>query len=253
MYPYIKIFEINIPTYGLCICAAIFLCAVLSFAEAHRRNVDCNDLLIIFAASVGIGMFCGGLLYIFVTYDLKKIFEMIMSGNFEFFKKQGIVFYGGLIGGVFAAVVSAKILNFKIKELEICTVPYIPLGHAIGRIGCLLAGCCYGLPYDGIFAAYTKINMEYGSYFPIQVIEAIFNLLIMVILLLYRKKDNIKYSITCLYMIMYSCLRFVLEFFRGDVARGSFFIFSTSQWISIIILIISSSFLFYKTLKRTEC
>lgn len=242
MYPYIEIFGFYIPTYGLCICLAIFLCAILSFRKAKKISMDYNNLLIIFAVSIGFSMLVGSLLYILITYDFEILYKQIITGNILFFKNQGIVFYGGLIGGIFGAIITAKILKTKINDLELCVVPYIPLGHAIGRIGCLLAGCCYGFSYKGIFSVSTKLNLEHGTYFPIQVIEAIFNLLIMIILLFYIKRKRTKYSVTLLYLVMYSILRFLLEFFRGDIIRGSFLFFSTSQWISLIILLISLIF-----------
>lgn len=250
MYPYIKLFNISLPTYGLCMCIAIFLCAVLTFQKAHTRKVDCNDLLIISAVSIGFGLISGGLLYILITYDLKEIATHIINGNFSFFRQQGIVFYGGLIGGAIAAIITSKLLKFDVRELEICGVVYFPLGHAIGRIGCLLAGCCYGLPYHGIFAAYTNLNPEYGTYFPIQIVEAAFNLLITAILLYYSKKERAAYHIICCYLVMYSVLRFFLEFFRGDAIRGSFLVFSTSQWISLILFVTALSGLFYKAKQR---
>ena len=85
------------------------------------------------------------------------------------------------------------------------------------------------------FAITTRFDPSNTTYFPIQAIEALFNILIMAVLLFYTKKKRIKYSVICLYLIMYSCMRFFLEFFRGDTIRGNFLFFSTSQWISLMI------------------
>lgn len=245
MYPFIKVFSIHIPTYGLCVCLAVILCAVLSFKKASKMRVETNDLLIVFAVSIGAGMFGGNLLYNLITYDFKTLWGIIISGNFSLLQKTGTVFYGGIIGGTLAAIITSKMLKMQIGTLEMCVVPYIPLGHAIGRIGCLLAGCCYGFSYQGIFAVSTKLNPGGGTFFPIQCVEAVCNLLIMEILLLYAKKKRSNYSITSLYLIMYSALRFFIEFFRGDDIRGIFYVFSTSQWISLIIF--SISLIFYVT------
>lgn len=238
MYPYIKIFGFYIPTYGLCLCIAVFLCAVLALKKAQKLNIDCNDLIILIAVSIGCAMVSGSLLYIIVTYDFETLYKQIINGDFSFLKNTGTVFYGGLIGGITGAIIVAKILNIKMESLERCVVPWIPLGHAIGRIGCLLAGCCYGFLYKGIFAASTRFDLNHGTHFPIQVVEALLNLFIMAALLFYTKKKRTKYSVICLYLIMYSCLRFFLEFFRGDIIRGSFLFFSTSQWVSLTIFFI---------------
>lgn len=237
MYPFIKVFALNIPTYGLCACVAFLICALLAFKKAKICNIDFNDLLILFAVSIGCGIFSGYLLYIVVTYGFETICKLILSGDFSFFKNQGIVFYGGLIGGLIGGVVTARVLKIKIESLEVCIVPYIPLGHAIGRVGCLLAGCCYGFSYNGRFAVSTIFDGGQGTYFPIQAVEALCNLIILAVLFGFIRKKRKKFTILCLYLIMYSCLRFFLEFFRGDSIRGSFLAFSTSQWISLLIIL----------------
>lgn len=235
MYPFISFFGLNIPSYGLCMCIALFVCALFIFARAKKYGVDVNDLIILFAIAIGSAMLCGSALYIFVTYDIETIIKEITSGNFSFIKNTGIVFYGGLIGGVLGVTITLKILKMKTELVERCAIPFVPLGHAIGRIGCLLAGCCYGIPYEGKFAVSTMFDAGDQTYFPIQGVEAFFNVLIAVILVIYSKKERPKYSILCLYLCLYSCLRFCLEYFRGDAIRGSFFVFSTSQWISMIL------------------
>ena len=238
MYPYIKLFNFYIPSYGLCICMAVFLYAVLVFKKAYKINIDSNDLIILSAVSIGCGILSGNLLYIVITYNFETLYKQIVVGDFSFLQNSGIVFYGGLIGGLAGGIITAKMLRIKMESVEICVIPYIPLGHAIGRIGCLLAGCCYGLPYKGIFAVSTVCDLSHRTYFPIQLIEALYNLLIMGVLLFYVKRKRTKYSVIRLYLIMYSCLRFFWEFFRGDTIRGSFLIFSTSQWISLIIFLL---------------
>lgn len=237
MYPYINIFGLHIPSYGLCVCLALFLCVALVFKRAYKSSIDFNDLIILTAISVGCGILGGNILYIFVTYDIETLYKKMLIGEFTFLKNSGLVFYGGIIGGILGAVISAKILKLKTEILERCIVPYIPLGHAVGRIGCLLAGCCYGFPYKGILAVSTPFDMGDITYFPIQGVEAILNLFVMGILLLYVKKERAKYSVMSLYLVMYSHIRFFLEFFRGDTIRGSFLFFSTSQWISLLIIL----------------
>ncbi len=256
MYPYIKICSLYIPTYGLCTCIAVFLCAILALKKTRKVNINYNDLIILIAISIGCAMLGGCFLYIFVTYDFATLCKQIIVGDLMFLKRPGTVFYGGLLAGILGSVITSKILRVKVEFLETCVVPYIPLGHAIGRIGCLLAGCCYGFPYNGIFAVSTRFGFGHSTYFPIQAIEALFNLLIMGVLILYTKKIRFKYNVISLYLIMYSFLRFCLEFFRGDVIRGRFLFFSTSQWISLIIFLISLIIMqrnFIKCNKNKKC
>lgn len=130
-------------------------------------------------------------------------------------------------------MICIRLLKIHMQKLEESVVPYIPLGHAIGRIGCLLAGCCHGFEYSGAFAVKNILFLEGGTCFPIQAVEALLNIPIMAVLLLYSKKERPKYSILSLYLLMYSVMRFFTEFFRGDEIRGGFWLLSTSQWISI--------------------
>lgn len=244
MYPYINLCGFNLPTYGFCACIAMFLCTVLVLGKARKREIDSNDLIIIIAVSVGCAILGGCFLYIFVTYDFLTLCKQIVARKLSFLQNPGIVFYGGLLGGMIGGIIASKMLRVRVEIIEACVVPYIPLGHAVGRIGCLLAGCCYGLPYSGIFAVSTQFDTTGMTHFPIQVVEALFNLLIMTILLFYTKKIRRRYRVLLLYLIMYSLLRFCLEFFRGDLIRGSFLFFSTSQWISFVLFVVSFTVMF---------
>ncbi|MBQ4109473.1 MAG: prolipoprotein diacylglyceryl transferase [Clostridia bacterium] len=237
MYPYIKVLNLTIPSYGLCICVALLLCVAMIFKKADKNNMNFNNLVILIAVSIGCGILGGIILYIFVTYDFEMLCEQIMLGNISFLVNPGLVFYGGLLGGIAGGTIAALFLNIRIEDIESCVVPYIPLGHAVGRIGCFLAGCCHGFLYNGILAVPSIIDDK--TYFPLQLIEAFFNILIMTVLLFYTKKERSRYSVLFLYLIMYSFVRFFLEFFRGDDIRGFLICLSTSQWISLVIFFFS--------------
>ncbi len=255
MYPYINFLGLNIPSYGLCMSMAIILCAILCINKSRKFGLKFEDMIIISATSVGTALLSGGILYIIVSYSFEEIYNYIKRGNFSFITNGGLVFYGGLIGGILGALISGKILKINIDILEKSIVSYIPLGHAIGRIGCLLAGCCHGFEYDGIFAVKNILNSAEKAYFPIQAVEAVLNVFIMVILLLHTKKERLKYNILYLYLMMYSIVRFSLEFFRGDEIRGGFLSLSTSQWISIFIFlfcVVWKKFFNKKTIKTQE-
>ena len=215
MYPYIDFWGIRIPSYGLCMMVGFLLCGFLYIKKAGRLGATFEDMMIIAAVTVGGALLGGGLLYIFVTYSLEELWNFIKNGDFSFISGGGLVFYGGLIGGVLGAVISSKLLKVSIGVLEKSVVPYIPLGHAIGRIGCLLAGCCHGSEYDGIFAVKSGLLSIDTTFFPIQGVEALCNLVIMTALLFYAKKERPKFNLLFAYLTMYSVMRFMLEFLRG--------------------------------------
>lgn len=255
MYPYISVFGRQIGTYGLCMAAAVLLAAFLACLRAKKRGVQFEDVIIVGAAALGFALVGGGLLYIFVTYSLQEIFAMIKAGQFGFLG-GGIVFYGGLIGGIVGAFVGVRIAKCKFSDIESCVVPFIPLGHAIGRVGCLMAGCCHGFAYDGPLAIHYPHSImglsPHQGYFPTPILESVLNLGIFAYLLHCSKKQSRKFELLIRYLGCYGILRFLLEFFRGDSVRGALWVFSTSQWISLGILAVVGIYLLIakKTAKR---
>ena len=159
--------------------------------------------------------------------------------------RGGFVFYGGLLGGLFGIYLGGKILKIPVWEYAQNTIPVIPLAHGFGRLGCLMAGCCYGVPYDGAGAiAYTtSIAAPLNTpLFPVQGLEAVCEFMVSMILCFYiahcRKHKRKLYSVE-IYLVCYACIRFVLEFLRYDfIERGAILGMSTSQWISIALIVI---------------
>ncbi len=238
MYPFVDFFGRPIPTYGLCMAVAIVLVGALAARYAVKAGIAWEDIMIIGAVSVMSGLLCGYLLYLGVTYTFSDIFSMLQRGDYSFLR-GGLVFYGALIGGVLGGLLSVRLTHSSLTLIERCIVPYIPFGHAIGRVGCFFGGCCHGMPYDGIFAVYYPnplfdLNPRQG-YFPVQLLEALVLVGIGLLLLWYRKKNRKKPEILCAYLGLYGFARFFLEFLRGDAIRGFAGGVSTSQWISLVL------------------
>ncbi len=218
---------------------------LFAFRRLKRQGIGIDDALIVSACTLFGALTCASVLYAFVTYPVDFIIKAIFTGDFSVF--GGLVFYGGLIGGMIGAMAGLKIAKADFKKFENAIIPFFPIGHGIGRIGCVMAGCCNGFEYDGIFA------ITYGghSYFPVQIIEALLNVLIAVFLILYSKKDRPKYNILLLYLSFYSLSRFTLEFFRGDAVRGILLGLSTSQWIALTLLALSAGWAYIKKFNHT--
>lgn len=239
MCPYISVFGIRLGTYGICMVVGIFLAAFLAMRKAKKANVSPYDIIIVAAMALGVGLFCGGLLYAFVTYPVEWIIDQLLAGNFEILA-SGIVFYGGLIGGIFGALLGLKVAKCNTGNLLRCVMPFVPVGHAIGRLGCLFAGCCHGFEYEGFLAVYypnsiAGLPADQG-YFPVQLLEAVMNLGICALLLGYEKRAKRSFDMLFAYLACYGVSRFCLEMLRGDGIRGIYFGLSVSQWISIGLL-----------------
>ena len=158
----------------------------------------------------------------------------------------GLTFYGGLLGAILGFFIYCRQYKIEKHPLAKVLIPYAPFVHAFGRIGCFLAGCCYGKAYDGPLSVQYPESLAdpmLGAFprFPVQLLEALINLLIFVALLNYRKKRSSEPAEHLLftYLISYATARFFLEFLRDDVDRGVYGPVSTSQILSVLVLLIS--------------
>ena len=251
MYPFLNIFGRNIPTYGLCMVIAIFLVGLLAVLYAKKAKTAYEDILIVGAGAVLTGLLSGWLLYLCITYSPDEMLEMLSRGDYSFLR-GGLVFYGALIGGVLGGLLCTRLTGASLTAVERCIVPYIPFGHAIGRIGCILAGCCTGAPYNGPCALYYQ-NSLFGldpnqGYFPVQLLEAAALICIGLFLIRLRKKLQNRPVLLISYLGLYSIARFFLEFLRGDAIRGFAGGISTSQWISLVLL--GGCVIYFSTLKH---
>lgn len=174
--------------------------------------------------------------------------------TFDTIKNTGIVFYGGLFGLLLAYYCGIKSRFVTVKEphaIDVLAVS-IPLFHAIARIGCFLAGCCYGIESNILAIRYTIMDdgvVNTANRIPVQLIEALYNIGLFVYLFTCIRKDGWENKNLLLrYIVLYSCGRFLLEFIRGDTVRGVIYGVSFSQVISIIIWL--TIFIYSKNKKR---
>ncbi len=242
MFPIIEILGRKFGTYGLCMALGILLVGFLATRRGKRFHIDLADIAIVGAMAMLFALICGSLMYVFITYPLDVIWERVKAFDIEFLIGGGIVFFGGLLGCIPGAVIGIKIAKCKTFDLEQSVVPFIPLGHGIGRIGCLMGGCCHGMEYYGPLAVYYPENNLTGldpnkGYFPVQPLETLVNVGICFLLLWRAKKAKRSFDLLFDYMGMYAISRFCLEMLRGDGIRGIYGGLSTSQWISIGLLV----------------
>lgn len=239
---YINIFNIAIPSYSVLILIGLIVANILSLLIVKKFNLSFDNFILIETYSIFFGIIGAKLLYLLTIInkiDITKLF------NWNYVKpliEGGFVFYGGLIFGLLGLYLVKIIHKIDVINYLSHLVFFIPLVHGFGRIGCYLAGCCYGIPYDGIFCVeyhnipYTLCNTKL---FPIQLVEAFLLFILSAILFCCVLKNKASINLILYYLISYSIIRFILEFYRYDAARGHLWIFSTSQWISILILILT--------------
>lgn len=170
---------------------------------------------------------------------ISSAFSLVSQGKGDFwycFLHSGNIFYGCMIFGTISFIILSKAFQLNpLDVLDICA-SLLPLGQAIGRIGCFFNGCCYGIEYAGPFAVNYPINGGYKSIFPTWFCESIFCF----ILFLFLQKilpHMRRGTITSIYLLAYSVFRFFIEFLRGDAIRGKILFFSTSQFLSLFVFV----------------
>jgi phosphatidylglycerol:prolipoprotein diacylglycerol transferase len=154
-------------------------------------------------------------------------------------RRGGLVFYGGLIGAVLAAIIYVRWRKLPAMKVADALAPSIALGHMFGRIGCFLNGCCYGSACHLPWAVRFPEGHETASQpvHPVQLYEAGLNLLLYAGLeWLYRRK-RFDGQIFGIYLIAYAVLRVVVEFFRGDYGIHRIGVLTPGQAVSAGILI----------------
>ena len=236
----IQIGTYTIPYYGLFIVIGVILAAIVGGAQVKKFEKNIDDFIIM-AAMAGLGGILGAkLLYLLVGWKDIDFLRLSDPEYLNSIMSGGFVFYGGLIGGLLFMIPCWKWMKIDVLSyINIC-MPCIPIVHGFGRLGCNAVGCCYGTPYEG-FGSIVYHNSFYApndiALFPVQKTEAIANLIIATILLAYINihSEKEKRSL-CVYILLYAPIRCLLEYFRDD-NRGALGIFSTSQWISIILFI----------------
>ena len=239
-----KIGNFGVPAMGVCILVGAILAVFLSWLLRKESSLDWNGEVvdaIIWAVLLGfVGM---KLLYWIVTPN--EFIDAIKHGRILELLTTGMVFYGGLVGGILGIYICSRKKKRSFFEFSDLMAPCFCVAHACGRIGCLLVGCCAGVePGDPVlFGAATYHGACAFTYadghqhLPVPLMEAIFLLLLCVALILILKKAKKLGTVTGWYLVLYAIWRFVIESFRGDAERGIYGLFSTSQWISFAILL----------------
>lgn len=201
--------------------------------------------------------------------------------------KGGFVFWGGAVGGIIALIIFCYQRKIPVATFADFCAPGLAIGHALGRVGCVAGGCCYGyadyhldsagnvipnIPFSLSFPpgsiAYNSLLNEASSntfrlmsklgstlpLFPVQLLESLGNMAIFFILMALIPIKRAHGQIALTYFVLYSIMRSVTETFRGDSARGFVIdnVLSTSQFISIIMSIIAIVMIFVLSRRNNQ-
>ena len=161
----------------------------------------------------------------------------------------GFVFYGGFLFAFLGGFIVIKYRrdNFMVW-LDFFT-PLISFGYTVGRIGCFLAGCCYGKPSTHPWAVTFPLEMEAPANTPLhptQIYSSLLEFLILILVLFIEKKKLLpKGGVFCFWLLFHSISRLIVEPFRGDWRGEAFLSLSISSWISAVLVFLSLLGLYY--------
>jgi len=233
----IKIGPVTIHSYGFMMAVGVALALWFMYRQAKNQGIDANRLLDGAFYIILVSLF-GAKLILFLgdisryTRNIKELFWIARSGG---------VFQGGLVFGIVFGLWYLRRRRLPTWKVADIVAPALALGHGFGRIGCFLAGCCYGtecaLPWGVTFHnAYanqlTGVTLNQPLH-PVQLYEAGLNFLNFLILTLILKKKTFDGQVFPLYVVNYSVIRYITEFFRGDHPDRAFLFRGTSPLLTM--------------------
>ena len=236
----LSIGPVTIHGYGLMIGIGVVVALLVGDFRAKKRNLDGDLIYGMTFATVILGFLCARILFIITEW------EGFLQNPMSYITGNGFVVYGGILGGVISMFAYCKIKKVKFLDYYDLMVPSVALAQGFGRIGCFLAGCCYGKETNSTFgivfhnSSFAPNNVKL---IPTQLMMSAGDFIIAGILLWYSKKNRKQGKTGTLYLILYSIGRFTIEFFRND-DRGTVGLLSTSQFIGLIALAISLALFF---------
>ncbi len=234
---------IEIHTYGVLVATGFMVGMLLLNREAARRGENPEQV-----ADLAFYIIAGAIVGARIAYVIFSEPEHFLREPLAIFRiwEGGLVFYGGLIGAAVTTIWYTRRRRLRFWLYADILAPVLALGHSIGRLGCLMAGCCYGRAAP--LGTWWAITFPAGvgglapvgtPLYPTQLMESMAEFVIFLFLMLIRRRTKFEGQLFIVYLMIYSVVRSILEMFRGDTIRG-FIIdpwLSTSQAISVVVLI----------------
>lgn len=221
-------FNVNIPFYSLAIILALISNIIIVICLFRKYDYSLREIIcLLLYENVGI---IGGakiLSYLLSYNKLKSEFNFI---------NLGLTSYGAIFGSLLFIILFCFQFKKSIKDTLFIFIPSIPLMYSIGKIGCFLAGCCYGIQYNGLFKIIYKYSKEAPNsvyLFPVQLIEAIVFFIIFIYLIIQHKRDRFDSKTLSIAFMVCGIAKYILDFFRMSHTK----LFSFNQIISVLFVI----------------
>lgn len=231
MHPIIcQIGPFTIYSYGLMLLAGFAAGSTLAGFEAKKQNIGPNIVFNFAFIAFVYGIIGARTLYIVENtgYYIRNPLEIIMLQH------GGLSWFGGLALAVISGLIYLRKKNLPIYRMLDLIAPFVALAQGIGRIGCLLNGCCFGKISK--FGIYFPAHQE--RLIPAQAYSSLALIIIFIILRLLQDRPHKQGGIFFAYLLLYSLKRFFIEFWRADNAIILFNL-TLFQLISIAVFFLS--------------
>lgn len=241
----IKIGPISIYSYGVMVALGFGLATLLVIKNAGRGGLDKNRIIDFAILALTAGIVGARLFYVLLNIEYYR------ANPFEIFdlSKGGLVWYGGFSSASLVSIWYLKKNGIQFWIFADLVAPYIALGQSLGRIGCFLNGCCFGIESSSHFPLAVIFPGGQALRHPAQIYSSLALLFIFFILRIWHERPHFNGQIFLGYCILYSMKRFILEFLRGDNPGTAFFNLTISQAISILVFSIATSVFVCKAFK----
>lgn len=235
MYPIlVRIYGIPIYSYGFFLALAFFICLVLIMRRALSAGIAPHHILDLGIYLIISGIIGARLFYVLTDPD----YYILRPLEIFFLNKGGLVYYGGFVTALITGIIFIKRRKLPVLKIADLVVAFLPLGQAIGRVGCFLNGCCYGKTTSSVFGIrfppYSFAAGEFGTghhVYPVQIYSSAVDIFIFLVLMIRMKYKRFDGQIVIYYMFLYGTARFLLEFLRAD-NPAVFYGFNVPQLIS---------------------
>lgn len=256
-------FGLPVYGYGAMLCLSVIAGRLLAIRLAGRAGLDSALISRCCAWTLVWALIGARLLYVITN---PRQFEQALDALAWW--KGGVVAYGGFLGGLLGSALFCRKHRIRLLKWADCAAPALCLGLMITRVGCFLAGCDFGRPWDGAWA----VSFPAGSpafqeqvgrgwlsagapqslpVHPTQVYESLVGLALLLLAIAVGRRQKFEGQVFLAIVVGYALARGALEILRGDANRGGFGPLSTSQWIALSALLCGAS-LFWARWRRSR-
>lgn len=246
--PILEFGNIKIYMYGVMIALGVLAAFLVLYLYSRKMNID---------MSFADFMFYDGIASIFIGFlsaaFFQAVYNKIEDPDSDFDLKGGITFLGGLLGGAALFLIIYFLFRKRLKGRlvgngdgfpALSVIPCaILIGHALGRVGCFFAGCCYGAQTDSIFGVVFPNKTYLGAVHPTQLYEAVFLLLLFAVCSFLLLKFRFRHNMS-VYLIGYGIFRFCIEYLRDDHRGALVGDLSPSQFWSLCMVVLGVALIF---------